>query len=453
MDHTLAIYRKAPFETLAFDEARSKLIERMGYPEEFRTFAYDPAFAIRGLVVDKRRGNILKMDQHNYVVRVFHGLRPLSREERKKAYSQRRIRLSSPTYSSVDTLFSLPEVALFAGLVDLMEQRLGPRGVDYGRLHHDVRECVDEAHRDGSIKRIIMRTLGEYLLKDPLLAVALDKLRYHGKKLFILTNSEPDYTDAVMDYLLPAGWNGYRDWTDYFDLVVAQSGKPRFFLEGAPFEELQCPPGAKGREEAWRERKIVRRGSAVLLEKRIGSRGDQILYFGDHTYGDILRSKKSANWRTAMIVQELQEELDAIQATRDLRRLLQAEERARDRLISERDYLERQLTRVLDASRSAGDSAGWRHVEWGEIAHDEKIRRIEQEIAQRTARIEDLETMADRFFNANWGSLFKERADKSRFGEQVDAFACIYSARASHLLYYPINKYFQPPKGFMPHES
>ena len=37
----------------------------------------------------------------------------------------------------------------------------------------------------------------------------------------------------------------------------------------------------------------------------IGASGDRVLYFGDHTYGDILRSKRSVGWRTAMIVPEV----------------------------------------------------------------------------------------------------------------------------------------------------
>ena len=49
-------------------------------------------------------------------------------------------------------------------------------------------------------------------------------------------------------------------------------------------------------------------GTARFLEKQLGFRGDQILYFGDHTYGDILRSKKSLGWRTAMVVEELPRE-------------------------------------------------------------------------------------------------------------------------------------------------
>ena len=34
---------------------------------------YDPEYMVRGLVVDKARGNILKMDRHKYVKVAHHG--------------------------------------------------------------------------------------------------------------------------------------------------------------------------------------------------------------------------------------------------------------------------------------------------------------------------------------------------------------------------------------------
>ena len=39
----------------------------------------------------------------------------------------------------------------------------------------------------------------------------------------------------------------------------------------------------------------------------------QVLYVGDHIYGDILRSKKTLGWRTMLVVPELETELDILQ--------------------------------------------------------------------------------------------------------------------------------------------
>ena len=37
--------------------------------------------------------------------------------------------------------------------------------------------------------------------------------------------------------------------------------------------------------------------------------GDDILYVGDHIFGDIMKSKGTLNWRTMLIMDELEEEL------------------------------------------------------------------------------------------------------------------------------------------------
>lgn len=41
----------------------------------------------------------------------------------------------------------------------------------------------------------------------------------------------------------------------------------------------------------------------------LGVKGKEVLYVGDHIYGDIVRSKKEWGWRTFLIVPELFQEL------------------------------------------------------------------------------------------------------------------------------------------------
>ena len=65
LDYTLAEYKIA-FDLLAYDGAVRKLIA-MGYPKEVASFKYDPKRYQRGLLIDKQRGNVLKLDRHKYV--------------------------------------------------------------------------------------------------------------------------------------------------------------------------------------------------------------------------------------------------------------------------------------------------------------------------------------------------------------------------------------------------
>ena len=158
LDYTLALYKREPFEVLAFEEAKRKLLAQ-GYPAEIADLRYDGSFVIRGLIVDKKRGNILKMDQHRYVARACHGTAPMPDEERKRIYRTRPIRLSGNGYVPVDTPFSLPEIDLYAQLVDLMD-RTRWRHRDYASLYDEVRAAVDRAHADGSIKDRVARDPG-----------------------------------------------------------------------------------------------------------------------------------------------------------------------------------------------------------------------------------------------------------------------------------------------------
>ena len=48
-------------EALSIACTLDKLIKQRGYPEEILKLEYDPTFAVRGLVVDRKHGNILKM--------------------------------------------------------------------------------------------------------------------------------------------------------------------------------------------------------------------------------------------------------------------------------------------------------------------------------------------------------------------------------------------------------
>ena len=52
-------------------------------------FEFDPNYMVRGLIVDKRRGNILKMDRHNYVKVAYHGFTALDTEERWRRIARR----------------------------------------------------------------------------------------------------------------------------------------------------------------------------------------------------------------------------------------------------------------------------------------------------------------------------------------------------------------------------
>ena len=46
-----------------------------------------------------------------------------------------------------------------------------------------------------------------------------------------------------------------------------------------------------------------------MFSEMIGAKGKDVLYVGDHIFGDILKSKKIQGWRTFLVVPELAREL------------------------------------------------------------------------------------------------------------------------------------------------
>ena len=152
--------------------------------------------AVRGLVVDRANGNIFKPDRYGFPGRARHGLANIDREQAADLYQRERTRLSSRRYAWIDSLFALPEAVLYAVLVDYFDRHDPPGKPDYTALWEHIRECIDLAHRDGSIKTIVGADFPSYIERDDALAETLHKFRSSGKRLFLLTNSAWDYTSA-----------------------------------------------------------------------------------------------------------------------------------------------------------------------------------------------------------------------------------------------------------------
>jgi HAD superfamily 5'-nucleotidase-like hydrolase len=453
MDHTIAVYHKRRSEELAFEMTLARLISEKSYPPDIGSIQYDAAFVIRGLIIDKQHGHIIKADRHSHVGRCYHGRRPIDPTERKALYQHERIRLGSQRYAWIDTLFSLPEACLYAGIIDLFESR--GQKVDFLKLYDDIREAIDGVHRDGTLKGVILKDIGAYIRKDADLGPALHKLRSGGKKLFLATNSFLDYTTAVMSYVLDGVLPEYPRWESYFDYIVVGAQKPAFFSESRPFLNLDADGKVTGEATEGLERgRIYQGGNLLDLERFAGIAGDRVLYVGDHIYGDILRSKKSSMWRTCMIVEELEDEIvHTERMTSDIRRLheLDADHARLDDEVNHLKHSVGALERQLDRKATlAGKAREQVETEWRqEKALLERTRRLLREVRRSG---ENIERNVESSYNPYWGLVFKEGQESSRFGEQVEDYACLYTSRVSNFLGYSPTQYFRAPRQIMPHE-
>jgi HAD superfamily 5'-nucleotidase-like hydrolase len=458
MDYTLAVYSMRNIEELAFRMTLQRLVEKKGYPAAIARLQYDHEFVIRGLVVDKDFGNIFKMDRHNYVGRCYHGRKPLSVDERRALYQNEKIRLSLPRFAWIDTLFSLPEACLYAEIIEALEPS---QPLDWHKLYDDVRDTIDEVHRDGSLKTELKRDLGRFIVPDPELAPTLHKLRSGGKKLFLLTNSLWDYTDEVMKHLLDNRLPEYPSWRGYFDCVVTGAQKPAFFAEQRPFVELNMDGTvAKTAPETLERGKVYEGGNLVEFERRTGFGGEAVLYVGDHIYGDIIRNRKASLWRTCFIVQELEREIEYIDSHADAALRLRELDGLRTQLDDMINH-HKVLLNLLDRARDRGGTvidpltrapltpAQLEERRAAEKADLEKLRRA---FKAALAEASSLEERFERGANAYWGLVFKEGNENSRFGEQVEDYADLYTSRVSNFLYYSPMQFFRSRRDTMPHE-
>lgn len=454
MDYTVAQYHQAALEELSIRMTVKKLIENHGYPEELRAVKLDLRFIIRGLVVDKEQGHILKLDSHYVAGRCYHGYRPLPRDQVLALYGTRPIRLSDPRFALVDTLFSLPEATLLAGIIEHYETAGRALPVSYRKLFDDIRESIDEAHRDNTLKAEILADIPKFIVQDDDLGSTLHKLRSSGKKLFLLTNSEHFYTDAVMAWLLDGKLPFYQSWRDYFDMVVVSGRKPTFFTDDKPFVEL-APTGEElGVAQAFRKGVIYQGGNIRALESFLDLRGDAVLYVGDHMYADILRSKKSGHWRTALVVQEMEESIALTHALmEDLHRISDLEEAARrlDDTLNDRLTLLQSLGRIEQLiGRLTGPES--RVIESTRTRAEQELERDRHLLTRTLSELEAMEVAVDERFNAYWGRVFRERNERSLFGAQLQHYADIYTSRVSNFLAYSPGQMFRAPRDVMPHE-
>ena len=451
MDYTLAIYEQREMDRLSIEATAKKLVELKGYPEHLLGMEYRTDFPIRGLLVDKKLGNVLKMDRYRYVKKAYHGMHELDTETRRNLYHTRRLRPGMGRYHWVDTLYALAEVSVYAAAVEELEKH----GVlDHEKLFADVRECIDLAHRDGSILDHIERDHARFVIRDPQLGPTLHKLRSAGKRLFLLTNSQPAYSDRMMRYLLDGALPEYPSWRNYFDVIVTASRKPIFFQQTEPFLEV-LDDGTQRPTERLERGRLYMGGNIAALEEKLGVKGDQILYVGDHIYGDVLRAKKESAWRTAMIVQEMGDELDVFARAHGAFARADELDEARETLLHDlrsRQATLKEVQKAIDRLALPEGATTPPELEVPRARYRRSIDKLRARIRAVEAELLKLEEELDAAFHPFWGSLFKAGQEVSSFGDQVETYACIYTSRVSNLLFYSPMHYYRSPRHRMAHE-
>lgn len=453
MDYTLAMYHSEQFETLAATSALVKLVNVLGYPKPLLDIKYDHSFFIRGLVVDKERGNIIKLDRHKYVKRALHGFKPLSKEDRTEIYDTITTSgggFGEPRFAVLDAMFALPDAFLFSSVVKYKDEHPTQVPQTYKQVYDDVRKSVDMCHRDGSIKDRVAEDPATYIERDPNLVPMLRRIKRSGRKVFLLTNSLWNYTHTVMKYLYATEQAGH--WIDLFDVIITGSTKPSF-LVNPKLPLYRCHPDTgllentegvydESPAEYLSKGKCFQGGNYKHLHDLLGvTNGTQLLYVGDHMFSDVLRSKRTLGWRTMLIVPELEHEINTLYVddTMQLADEIQQRRDYRDVLDERVDGLELQLVSGNEDPQSLQRAK-------------KALQAAKKELEEERAKIIELVDTYHRLFHPVWGQLFKTGMQNSRFAEQVEDYACLYTSRVTNIGLVSPEMYWRAMSDLMPHD-
>uniref|UniRef100_A0A8C7SH98 5'-nucleotidase, cytosolic IIb n=1 Tax=Oncorhynchus mykiss TaxID=8022 RepID=A0A8C7SH98_ONCMY len=427
MDYTLAVYKSPEYESLGFELTVERLVH-IGYPQELLSFVYDPAFPTRGLVFDTLYGNLLKVDAYGNILVCVHGFNFLRGPEIRELYPNKFIqRDDTERFYILNTLFNLPALCLalacpLALCVPLLPPYLscetgfkdGDLFMSFKSMFQDIRDAVDWIHFKGTLKEKTVENLEKYVVRDAKLPLLLSRMN-EVAKVFLATNSDYKYTHKIMTYLFdfphgPKHGTSHRPWQSYFDLILVDARKPLFFGEGTVLRQVDTVSN-------YTITPLHSRSSDIVCDL-LGAKGKDIVYIGDHIFGDILKSKKRQGWRTFLVIPELAQELHVWTDKSSLFEELQG-----------LDIFLAELYKHLDSSSNERPDIS---------ALQRRVKKVTHDMDMCYGMM---------------GSLFRSGSRQTLFASQVMRYADLYAASFINLLYYPFSYLFRAAHVLMPHES
>jgi len=443
MDYTLVHYRVADWEERAFEHARERLGEN-GWPVD--ELEFDPSKVIRGLAIDLDEGNLVKATRFGYVIRASHGTSFLEYDQLRQTYAGVFVDLAEERFVFINTLFSLSEASLFAQLVDLMDRGRIAEGIGYRGLYQAVRTSLDGAHNDGTLKADILADPDRFIAPDPEAVLALLDQLNANKTLMLITNSEWGYTTRIMEYAfdpyLPAGMK----WRDLFAAIIVSADKPAFFTSSKPLYKVVDEGASLLRPHSGKIEpgSVFFGGCARRVESSLGLSGDEILYVGDHLFGDVHYSKALLRWRTALILRELESEVSS---------LIEFQPRAARlaELMEQKSRLEAAVSAVRLAMQRS--RLGYAPAPEGVAADRSTADEIKRHLARLDAEITPLAIASSQLRNKAWGPLMRAGIDKSLFARQVERYADCYTSRVGNFLYATPFAMLRAARVDLPHDA
>lgn len=441
MDYTLIHYDVVAWEERAYTYLKEGL-KTLGWPVDHLKF--DPDMAMQGLIIDLQEGNVLKANRFGYVRRAHHGIEPLDFDRQRELYRGVLIDLNDARWKFMNTQFTISEICMYMQLVDLLDDGKLPPGMGYEQLYRWTRRVLDEAHLEGLLKQEIISNPDRFVELDPEMPLALLDQKESGKKVLLITNSEWSYASPMLTYTIDKFLPGKMTWRDLFEFTIVGSRKPAFFSSRSPAFSIVDDSGLlKAHIGPLQPGGLYVGANATLVEESLGIPGERILYVGDHIYSDVKASKKLHSWRTALIMRELEDEIDALRSFEPKQAELSLKMAQKEEMESEFSALRLSLQRK---ENGYGPQSARSVIELKEM-----MTSLRQQLVELDQEIAPLVVEASTLLNPNWGLLMQAGNEKSHFARQVERSADIYTSRVANFLDYTPFVYLRSFRGSLPH--
>jgi len=435
MDYTLVRYNTQNFENDTHKLLTQKLVTEKQYSKDILKLTFDPNLVIRGLVIDTQKGNFLKLSRYRSIRTIFHGQNQINYINRREVYPTDYIDfgLDHPHFSFIESHFDIAYTSLYMQLIELKSKGLYLPTTE--QIFSDICQTVEAIHTQNDIKQKVMKDPGQYIHRNPKIALALEKLIKHGKRLFLLTNSSIDYTAFLLDYTITPFLKEHSSWMGIFEIMITSANKPDFFHKQKDFQELDkqtfevlasIPVPAKGG--------LYQFGCAENLTRSLQLMEDEILYIGDQVYTDVVLLKQKCGWRTALVIEELAEERKKIQSNQGLYEDIK-------NLMKEKTPVENKIHQLFSDQ-----------IENNHKNHNKKIHSFIRQTEKLDRELIKKITTANQSFNPFWGELMRVGAEESLFASQAERFSCIYMPYLIDFLSLSPRTYYRAKKRLFPHE-
>ena len=154
-----------------------------------------------------------------------------------------------------------------------------------------------------------------------------------------------------------------------------------------------------------------------------------------------------------MVLQELEREISVSDRLEAQIQDLELLDRRHRNLESEIDYQTLRLKKIQLLLDDESSAPGLRaRLEEERRLTRASVESLRDRAGLMDAEVDSLEARIDRAYNTHWGSCLREGNENSRFGEQVNDYADLYTSRVSNFGPYSPLRYFRAPRRPMPHE-